>query len=127
MGYVKRTALAAVVMTAIAAAPAHAGTVIEVGAGSAHRVNDPAVPTRAEIALDMPARGLATAAARGRASSVRAHASTKRGRRAVYTVLRRELRRKHIGKSQYRRWRATYVRSVRTLRRLRGARAAQLR
>ncbi|HKP21366.1 MAG TPA: D-glucuronyl C5-epimerase family protein, partial [Thermoleophilaceae bacterium] len=114
----RRTALAAVVMTAVCAAPAQAGTVIEVGGKSAHRVDDPAVPTRAEIALSGPARATA---------SVRAHASSKRGRRAVYRVLRRELRRKHIKRSQYRRWRATYVRSIRTLRRLRGARATQLR
>jgi len=38
-----------------------------------------------------------------------------------------ELRRKRISISAYRRWRATYVRSVRTLRRLSGARATQLR
>jgi hypothetical protein len=85
-------------------------------------VNDPAVPTRAEIALPVPSRGAVASA-----SSVRARASTKRGRRAVYSALRRELKRKHIKKSQYRRWRATYVRSARTLRRLRGARATQLR
>jgi len=119
MGYVKRTALAAVVMTVVVAAPAQAGTVIEVNGGSAHRVSDPAVPTRAEIALAPPARASASGAI--------AHGSSKRGRRAVYAVLRRELRRKHIRTSQYRRWRATYVRSARTLRRLRGARAAQLR
>jgi hypothetical protein len=119
MGYVKRTALAAAVMTALAAAPAHAGTVIEVDGNSAHRVDDPAVPTRVEIAMPAPARA--------GAAGVVAHASTKRGRRAVYAALRRELRRKHIRRSQYRRWRASYVRSIRTLRRLRGARAAQLR
>ncbi|MET0615252.1 MAG: D-glucuronyl C5-epimerase family protein [Thermoleophilaceae bacterium] len=115
----KRTALIAAVMTAVAAAPAQAGTVIEVDGTSAHRVNDPAVPTRAEIALPTPARA--------GASGVVARASTKRGRRAVYAALRGELRRKHIKRSQYRRWRATFVRSARTLRRLRGARAAQLR
>jgi hypothetical protein len=119
MGYVKRTALIAAAMTAVAAAPAQAGTVIEVDGNGAHRVNDPAVPTRAEIALPAPARA--------GASGVVARASTKRGRRAVYAALRTELRRKHIKRSQYRRWRATYVRSARTLRRLRGARAAQLR
>jgi hypothetical protein len=118
MGYVKRIALAAAVLTAVAAAPAHAGTVIEVNGDHAHRVYDPAVPTRAEIALSGPARA---------GASVSAHTSSKRGRRAVYRALRRELRRKHIRKSQFRRWRATYVRSVRTLRRLRGARATQLR
>jgi len=119
MGYVKRTALAAAVISALAAAPAHAGTVIEVDGKHAHRVFDPAVPAKAEIAMSGPARA--------GVSGVVARASTKRGRRAVYRTLRRELRRKHIRKSQYRRWRATYVRSIRTLRRLRGARATQLR
>ena len=55
MGYVKRTALAAAVLTAVAAAPAHAAPVIEVDGNHAHRVDDPAVPTRAEIALSGPA------------------------------------------------------------------------
>ena len=86
MGYVKRTALAAAVITAVAAVPAQAGTVIEVDGKSAHRVNDPAVPTRAEIAMPTPARAAA--------AGVVARASTKRGRRAVYATLRRELRRK---------------------------------
>jgi D-glucuronyl C5-epimerase-like protein len=119
MGYVKRTALAAAVMTAVAAAPAHAGEVIVVDGGHAQRVFDPAVPTRAEAALSVPARA--------GASGVVAHASTKSGRRAVYSTLRRELRRKHIKRAQYRRWRTTYIRSIRTLRHLGGARATQLR
>jgi hypothetical protein len=119
MGYVKRTAVLAAVLTAVAAAPAQAGTVIQVDGNHAHRVSDPAVPTRAEIALTGPARA--------GAATVVAHASTKTGRWAVYRALRRELKRKHIKRSRYRRWRATYVRSVRTLRRLRGARATQLR
>ncbi|HEY7455009.1 MAG TPA: D-glucuronyl C5-epimerase family protein [Thermoleophilaceae bacterium] len=106
------------------AGPAQAGQVIEVDGDHARRVFDPAVPTRAEIALPAPGgRRLATAAA----SSVKAHASTKRGRRAVYRALRRERRKRHITRRDYRRWRTTYVRSVRTLRRLRGARATQLR
>jgi D-glucuronyl C5-epimerase C-terminus len=122
MGYVKRTALAAAVVAAVAAAPAQAGEVIEVDGNHAERVFDPAVPTRAEAALTVPRR------AGVRASSARtAHAGSRRGRRAVYAALRRELRRKHITRSQYRRWRATYVRSIRTLRRLSGARATQLR
>jgi D-glucuronyl C5-epimerase C-terminus len=120
MGYVKRTALAAAVLTAVCAAPAQAGTVIEVDGQSAHRVDDPAVPTRAEIRLAAPGR-------RAAAAGVAARASTNRSRRAVYRALRTELRRKHIKRSQYRRWRATYVRSLRTLRHLRGARATQLR
>jgi len=119
MGYVKRTALAAVVVMAVAAAPAHAGMVIEVDGEHAHRVSDPAVPTRAEITLSSPASAASAA--------VHARASTARGRRAVFSTLRRELHRKHIRRSQYRSWRSTYVRSVRTLRRLGGARRAQLR
>ena len=120
MGYVKRTALAIVAAAAVLAAPAQAGEVIVVGGGHSERVFDPAVPTRAEVALSVPGT-------RATASGVRARASTKRGRRAVYAALRRELRRKRIEKADYRRWRATYVRSARTLRRLSGARASQLR
>jgi D-glucuronyl C5-epimerase-like protein len=124
MGYVKRTALVAAAVAAVLAAPAQAAEVIEVDGDHATRVFDPAVPTRAEIALTAPGgRRVATAAASG----VTAHASTKRGRRAVYRTLKRERRRRHISKRDYRRWRTTYVRSVRTLRRLRGARATQLR
>ena len=123
MGYVKRTALAAALLTAVVAAPAQAGEVIEVDGQHAQRVFDPAVPTRAEIALSLPRGGTG---ARASAAGVVARASTKRGRRAVYSTLRRELRRKHIKRSQYRRWRATYVRSIRTLRHLGGARRAQL-
>ena len=121
MGYVKRISGIAVLAAILAAAgPAQAGEVIVVDGGHAQRVEDPAVPTRAEVALGMPA-------AAASASRVRARASTKRGRRAVYASLRRELRRKRITKASNRRWRTTYVRSVRTLRRLRGARATQLR
>jgi hypothetical protein len=120
MGYVNRTALAAAVIAAVLAAPAQAGQVIVVDGRHAERVDDPAVPTRAEIALPRANRAVATSAARARAS-------TKRGRRAVYAALRKEVRRKRIATSQYRRWRATYIRSIRSLRRLRGARATQLR
>ena len=119
MGYVKQIAGIAAVAAVVIAAPAHAGQVIVVVGDHAKRVDDPAVPTRAEAALGMP-----TVAG---AAAVRARASTKRGRRALYTALRRELRRKRITSAEYRRWRATYVRSVRTLRRLSGARATQLR
>ena len=120
MGYVSKTAFAAAVITAALAVPAQAGQVIVVDGRHAERVDDPAVPTRAEIALPRANRAAATASARARAS-------TKRGRRAVYAALRKELRRKRITPSQYRRWRATYVRSIRALRKLRGARATQLR
>ena len=119
MGYVKRIAGIAAVAALAIAGPAHAGQVIVVDGDQAQRVEDPAVPTKAEIALEMPAAASA--------SHVRARGSTNRGRRAVYSALRRELRRKRISTSEYRRWRATYVRSLRTLRQLRGARGAQLR
>jgi hypothetical protein len=124
MGYVSRAALAAVALAAVTAAtagPAQAGQVIVVDGDHAQRVSDPAVPSRAEIELPPPA-------ARPRASAAaRARPSTKRGRRAVYAALGKQLRRKQITKADYRRWRTTYVRSIRTLRRLRGARATQLR
>jgi hypothetical protein len=119
MGYMKRIAGIAAVAALTLAGPAHAGQVIVVDGDHAKRVEDPAVPTRAEIALAMPAVASA--------SRVRARASTKSGRRAVYSALRKELRRKRISKASYRRWRTTYVRSLRTLRRLSGARATQLR
>ena len=122
MGYVTRTAAVAAALVAVSAAPAQAGEVIVVDGGHAERVNDSSVPSKSEVALGMPVGG-ASARASSRAP---ARASSRRGRRAVYSALRRELRRKRITKSQYRRWRVTYVRSARTLRRLRGARATQL-
>ena len=121
MGYVRKTAALAAALAAVLAAPASAGEVIVVGGGHAERVDDPAVPTRAEVSLGMPVGG---ASARGSAPAI---AATKRGRRAVLSALRRELRRERVTTSQLDRWRTTYARSVRTLRRLRGARAAQLR
>ena len=123
MGYVRKSALLAVAVTALAAGPAQAGQVIEVDGQHAERVFDRAVPTRAETELVAPRGG----AARATASGAKARASTKRGRRAVYAALGRELRAKRVTRASYRRWRTTYVRSIRTLRRLRGARATQLR
>src|SRR5262245_15503896 len=76
MGYVRRTALLAVAMAALAAGPAHAGQVIVVDGKHAQRVFDPAVPTRAEEGLVPPRERSAASAAAG----VRARASTKRGR-----------------------------------------------
>jgi hypothetical protein len=122
MGYVKRTALLAAALTAVLTAPAQAGEVIVVDGNRAERVTDPAVPTRAEAAL-----GTGGAPRAGASSSRPARASSKKGRRAVYAALRRELRRDRIERAEYRSWRAQYVRSIRTLRRLRGARATQLR
>lgn len=123
MGYVKGIAAAAAATVALGAAPAAAAPVIVVDGDRAVRVNDPAVPTRAEAALGMPVGG---ASARASARPI-ARASTKRGRRAVHRALRRELRRGRIERSEYRRFRRIFVSSVRTLRRLRGARRTQLR
>ncbi len=119
MGYAKLIAGIAAVAALTLAGPAHAGQVIVVDGDHAQRVEDPAVPTRAEAALGMPTMASA--------SHVRARSSTTRGRRAVYAALRKELRRKRISRSEYRRWRTTYVRSARTLRRLSGGRQTQLR
>jgi D-glucuronyl C5-epimerase C-terminus len=127
MGYVKRIAGIAAVAAAVTAAPAQAGQVIVVDGDHAQRVENPAVPTRAEAALGTPAGAPVASATRALASTRRSRAASRRGRNAVYAALRKELRRKHIKRADYRRWRATYVRSVRTLRRLRGARATQLR
>ena len=97
---------------------------IVVDGDHAERVDDPACrPARRSPSRCRPWR-----ARPPRAPPRARRASTKRGRRAVYAALRKELRRKQISSvADYRRWRATYVRSLRTLRRLRGARATQLR
>ena len=143
MGYVKRTALAVLAALMLSAAPAYADEVIVVDGGKAERVQDPAVPSRAEIELGMPVGGrgplglLAPASSTSAASASResaraarawrsARSSSRRGRRAVYAALSRELRRKKIKAADYRRWRRSYVRSLRTLRRLSGARRTQL-
>jgi hypothetical protein len=128
MGYLKRTILLAIAAAVVIAAPARAAEVIVVDGDRAKRVQDPAVPTKAEIALGMPTRdggALGLRAGVARAPAV-ARASSKRGRRAVYRALVRERRRGKISRSSYRRWRRWYVRSVRTLRKLSGARASQL-
>jgi D-glucuronyl C5-epimerase C-terminus len=109
----------------VTAAPAYAGEVIVAGGGKAERVQDPAVPTRAEIELRMPAGNRAPPAAAA-SNGRRARASSARGRRAVYAALRRELRRKKIESTDYSRWRRIFVRSQQALRRLGGARRSQL-
>jgi len=124
---------------ALAAAPAEAGHVILVDGHHAVRVNDPDVPSKAAIALppaEPAAGGASTAsvdrAARrgGRAARAwrRARSATRArvDRRAVYRALRRVERSHRIRSSTYRRWRAWYVRALRTYRRLDGARREQL-
>jgi ABC-type nitrate/sulfonate/bicarbonate transport system substrate-binding protein len=61
-------------------------------------------------------------------ASARARGSGKRraDRRAVYRALVRNRRRGKITRGEYRRWRRWYVRSIRTYKRLRGARRTQL-
>ena len=116
----------AVAATLFAAVPATAAEVILVEGDRAVRVNDPAVPSKADIALGMPVGGRT---ALGIASAARAGAAKPRkraDRRAVYGALKRAERSKRIDSASYRRWRAAYVRALRTYRRLRGARRDQL-
>jgi len=125
----------------LCAAPARAGEVIVVDGDHAERVNDPAVPTREEVRLGRtlrPPRARAAAAARrahrprrtSRPRRVRAKAAARRAdRRAVYRALKRANRGRRaarIGARAQRRWRHGYVRSLRTYRRLSGARRDQL-
>ena len=143
MGYVKRTALAVLATLMLSATPAYADEVIVVDGSQAQRVQDPAVPSRAEIELGMPVGGRgplemkASASSTSEASASResaraarawrsARSSSRGGRRAVYAALSRELRRKKIKAADYRSWRRSYVRSLRALRRLSGARRTQL-
>jgi len=107
-----------------APAAAQASPVILVEGDRAVRVNDPDVPSQAEIALGPPMGGrrpLGVAAARARGAAPR-----RADRRAVFNTLKRTLRRKRIARADYRRWRRWYVRALRTHRRLRGARRDQL-
>jgi hypothetical protein len=116
-----RTLALALVATALAAAPGHAGQVIVVDGDHAKRVHDPDVPSKAEIALP-PARGHAVVAAAARSAPRKARAD----RRAVYSALKRAHRSKRISAASYRRWRGWYVKAVRTYGHLRGARRDQL-
>lgn len=131
MSQFSRALALGVVAAVIAAAPAQAGQVSVVDGNHAKRVNDPDVPSKAEIALP-PARGSAIAStARGDAGArawalARSSAKQRPDRRAVYNALKRALRSKRISTASSRRWRGWYVRAIRTYRHLRGARRAQL-
>ena len=142
MGYIKRTLALAFLATALICGAAQAAPVIVVDGKTAQRVDDPAVPTRAEIELGAPEGcrelpGLAGAAsARTRAPAARsarawtrARAATgrKRVRRAIDRALTRAVDKDTIATSDRRRWRRWYVRGVRALRSLSGARDTQLR
>jgi hypothetical protein len=137
-----RTIAVAMAASLLAAVPAHAGEVIVVDGDSAKRVDDPDVPTKAEVELGMPVGGRgpigataeaartpgAVAARRARRawSRARGAARGRADRRAVYRTLAGAKRRRRISSGSYRRWRRGYVRALRTYRGLRGARRDQL-
>jgi D-glucuronyl C5-epimerase C-terminus len=130
-----QTTLAAVAVALLAAAPAHASEVILVRGDHATRVNDPAVPSRAEIELGMPIGGRALpGASAARAGSPVARSSRRAWRRARGSArgradrraVRRALRSRKLDAADAGRWRRSYARSLRTYRRLHGARRAQL-
>jgi hypothetical protein len=103
-----RLALAALAAAAVWTTPAHAAEVVVVGHSGAERVQDPFVPSQAEIALG-PAPGSA---------SVRAFGSAK--------AVGRALRRARITRSERASYRRAYSGARSTLRRLRGARRTEL-
>lgn len=142
MRCIKRTFAAAFAATLLTAGPAAAGEVIVVDGNHAKRVNDPAVPSRAEIRLRAPADGRARSgpatAASARASRAdaraarawtlaRSAAGRRRAQRAVYRSLTRALRARAVAATDQKRWQRWYVLSLRTLRKLTGARDTQLR
>jgi D-glucuronyl C5-epimerase C-terminus len=139
-----RTIALAVAAALLAAAPAQAGEVILVDGDRAVRVNDPVVPTEREVSLGMPIGGPgpvgiaaarsdreARAVRRARSAWQRARGAPPRNkrradRRAVYSALRRVQSRGQVEEADARRWRTSYVRSLRTYKKLRGARREQL-
>jgi D-glucuronyl C5-epimerase C-terminus len=121
MARIKTALTIGVCLALLMAASAQAGEVIVVDGNSATRVHDPAVPTRAEASIGLPPR-----VARAAAGS-RARGSSKRTRRTVYRSLERQLGRGRISAAKQLKWKRSYVRSLRALRRLSGARDSQLR
>jgi D-glucuronyl C5-epimerase C-terminus len=118
-----RTLALALLAIALGATPAYAGQVIVVDGSHAKRVNDPDVPSKAEIALP-PAAGYASVASAARASAP--ERKPRADRRAVYNAVKRAVRSKRVTAANARRWRRWYVNSIRTYRHLRGARKEQL-
>ena len=106
------TALAA---AAACSAPARAEPVIVVDHDRAQRVDDPFVPSRAEIDLGPPP------GRPGRRAHVVGH-----GPRVVARVLRRAVRARAIGRTDYSRYRRIYRDSRAILGRLAGARRREL-
>src|SRR5688572_5772534 len=94
-----RTFALAAAATVLAAAPAEAGRVTVVDGKRAVRVNDPDVPTKAEIALPAPGRaGVAAGVASAARARARRSAKPRADRRAVYRALTRAQRSKRISK-----------------------------
>jgi hypothetical protein len=118
MRKINLTLLVALAVTLLAGVPAHAAEVILVKGDRAVRVNDPSVPSKAEIALGLPEPALATTA--------RAHARAASSSRADRRAVMRALRSRKLGSANARRWRRWYGRSLRTYRGLAGARRQQL-
>ena len=118
----RRIVLAALIGAALSCAPAQAAEVIVVDGDHAVRRSDPVVPARSATDLPPPSRA-------GRPPGVTAGAaatSTGRGRRSVRRALAKALRAKKISRTAYRGYGRQYLTARRTLRRLRGARRAQL-
>jgi hypothetical protein len=134
MSTFSRTLALALAASALASVPAQAGEVIVVDGKRAVRVDDPHVPSKRSISLGLPVGGhtLGIASARRPAGAARAwrrarsSAKPRADRRAVYRALSRAERRNRIASGSYRRWRRWYVNSIRSYRRLRGARRDQL-
>src|SRR5918999_477521 len=140
-----RTIALAVAAALLAAAPAQAGEVILVDGDRAVRVNDPAVPTEREVSLGMPVGGpgpIGIAAARSdrearaarrarrawrlaRGAPPKKKKKQRADRRAVYKAFER-VQSRGADEADVRRWRTWYVRSLRTYKKLRGARQDQL-
>jgi D-glucuronyl C5-epimerase C-terminus len=119
MRRINRSVLAALAVTLVAAVPASAAQVTLVRGDRAVRVNDPFVPSKAEVALGPPGAAVATAARAD--TGARAAAGVRVDRRAVFRALRGT-----PDKDAARRWRRWYVSSLNTYRRLAGARRQQL-
>jgi len=112
-------ALAAVLVTLLAASQAQAAPVIVVDGDRAERREDPLVPDPSTVRL-VPPPGKATARIAGRARL------SAKGARAVRDALRKALRSKRITRGTYNRYRRDYRRARSVRKRLRGARGDQL-
>ena len=121
----RKIMLAALIGAALTAAPAQAAEVIVVDGDHAVRRSDPVVPARSATDLPPPPTR-STRKSRATLTAGAAATSTARGRRAVRRALLKTVRAKKISRSGYRRWKRQYLTARRTLRRLRGARRAQL-